>query len=127
MSLVGPEDGLDLRRLRDIGSRFHGLSTFTELTIAFLCFLSIAVMLQLLSGAFESAFAAYPDEPSHYVTGLMVRDYIAGGFPAPPFQYATDYYSHYPKIGIGHWPPVFYLSKPGGCSCLLRPEFRFLC
>ena len=42
------------------------------------------------------------------MTGLMVRDYIAAGFPDSPFRFAENYYLHYPKVAIGHWPPVFY-------------------
>lgn len=51
------------------------------------------------------------DEPAHYVTGLMVRDYLAQGMPAGPRRFAEDYYRHYPKVGFGHWPPVFYLVQ----------------
>jgi 4-amino-4-deoxy-L-arabinose transferase-like glycosyltransferase len=28
-----------------------------------------------------------------------------------PVQFAEDYYVHYPKVTIGHWPPVFYLQQ----------------
>lgn len=73
--------------------------------------LSLTLLLQLSSGTFSREFAWYPDEPSHYVTGQMVRDYIAERFPAPPMQFAKDYYAHYPKIGLGHWPPAFYVIQ----------------
>jgi hypothetical protein len=76
-------------------------------------FLFLALTIQFLSGAFGAEFAGYPDEASHYVTGLMVRDYIADGFPSDPIQYATDYYRRYPRIAIGHWPPVFYAVEAG--------------
>jgi hypothetical protein len=74
----------------------------------FLVFLAAAVSLQWFAGAYGADFAGDPDEPAHYVTGLMVRDYIAAGMPGPPLRYAQAYYSHYPKVGLGHWPPVFY-------------------
>ncbi|MBN1511890.1 MAG: hypothetical protein JXB13_07735, partial [Phycisphaerae bacterium] len=64
--------------------------------------------LQWLNSAYESELGARPDEAAHYVTGLMVRDYMAALAPEPPMAYAEQYYVHYPKIGIGHWPPVFY-------------------
>lgn len=56
------------------------------------------------------------------VTGLFVRDailqtieYGAGGFHGSPVEvgkeFADEYYSHYPKIGLGVWPPLFYLVQ----------------
>jgi 4-amino-4-deoxy-L-arabinose transferase-like glycosyltransferase len=42
------------------------------------------------------------------ITALMMRDYVASRFPAPPLTYAVDYYLHYPKVAIGHWPPGFH-------------------
>ncbi len=67
-----------------------------------------AFLWQHVGGAYDSEFGGHPDEAAHYVTGLMVRDYVAARFPSAPMTYANDYYSHYPKIGLGIWPPVFY-------------------
>ena len=53
------------------------------------------------------------DAAAHYVTSLMVRDYVASGLPAPPLEYARNYYQHYPKVGLGHWPPMFYVLQAG--------------
>ncbi len=68
------------------------------------------VALQLRSGAYGSDLSS-PDEAAHFVSALLVRDYIAAGFPAPPMQFAQRFYLHYPKVAIGHWPPVFYASS----------------
>jgi hypothetical protein len=75
-----------------------------------LYFLSV-VLLQWRGNTFRGELGANPDEPAHYITGLMVRDYIAGGFPGPPLLYARNYYVHYPKVALGHWPPVFYILQ----------------
>jgi len=64
-----------------------------------------------LGNAFRSEFGGTLDEAAHYVTGLMVRDYLAAGFPGPALPYARDYYVHYPKVAFGHWPPLFYLIQ----------------
>ena len=64
--------------------------------------------LQLRNGAYRSEFGGYPDEAAHYVSGLMVRDYIAWGNLSSIGAFAKNYYLHYPKVAIGHWPPVFY-------------------
>ncbi len=78
---------------------------------AFLVFLGLAVTLQYFSGAYHSAFSGYPDEPAHYVTGLLFHDWIASGFPWPPIAYAEEYYLHYPKVALGQWPPGFYVIQ----------------
>lgn len=77
----------------------------------FLLFVALAAGLQWRGGAYHSEFGEHADEAAHYVTGLMVRDYLASGLPASPLEYAKRYYQHYPKIGLGHWPPTFYLVQ----------------
>ncbi len=72
---------------------------------------ALAVVLQILNGAYKSEFGAYPDEPAHYVTSLMLREYITGPHPILPLRFAEQYYHHYPKVAFGHWPPVFYIVQ----------------
>ena len=80
-------------------------------------FPSATVAFQVAAGCYRSEFDGYPDEPAHYITGLMVHDYIASGSPfhrssqENPLHYAENYYLHYPKVSFGHWPPVFYLLQ----------------
>lgn len=71
----------------------------------------LTVLLQAWSGAYHSEFGAHPDESAHYVTGVMVREYLAALAPGSPLRFAQDYYAHYPKVAIGHWPPAFYLLQ----------------
>jgi hypothetical protein len=78
------------------------------------CFLAFAgaVLMQWLGGAFSNEFGGHPDEPAHLSTGLMVRGFLLS--PASwsrPMAFAEEYYLHYPKIALGHWPPVFYLVQ----------------
>ncbi|MCX8090437.1 MAG: glycosyltransferase family 39 protein [Verrucomicrobiae bacterium] len=79
-----------------------------DLAIAFLVCWGVAIALQWLNGAYQAEFGREPDEAAHYVTGLCVRDYLAGGWPASPLRFARNYYEHYPKVALGHWPPFFY-------------------
>ena len=79
--------------------------------IGFAVFLGFAVTLQALSGAYAADFAGNPDEPAHYVTGVMVRDYLANLPWQPPMTFARNFYSHYPVVAIGHWPPMFYVVQ----------------
>lgn len=81
----------------------------TSSLIALTLFFGVAVGLQWLSGAYSAEFGGYPDEPAHYVTGLMIRDYLAAGMPAHPMKFAENYYLHYPKVALGWWGPVLHL------------------
>jgi hypothetical protein len=38
----------------------------------FLVYLSFTVTMQYVSGAFKTFFDRHPDEPAHFVTGLMI-------------------------------------------------------
>jgi len=75
----------------------------------FLLLLALAVLLQWAAGTFSSEMAHYPDEGAHYVTSLMVRDYVASGFPGKPVAFAERFYVRFPKIAFGAWPPLFHL------------------
>jgi hypothetical protein len=79
---------------------------FAVLAALFLLTLS----LQVRNGAFSNDFGAHADEASHVVTGLMVRDYIAGPLwrLEHPMRFAESYYQHFPKVALGHYPPGFY-------------------
>lgn len=72
----------------------------------------VLLALQFLSAAHRAELSGYPDEPSHFVTGLMLREYALGGWKdAAPVPFAERYYLHYPKVAFGHWPPVYYVAQ----------------
>lgn len=71
----------------------------------------VVFLLQIASGAYHSEFNGYPDESAHYVTSLMVRQYITAPHIAAPVPFAQDYYAHYPKVAFGHWPPLLYIVQ----------------
>ena len=73
--------------------------------------LLLTLVLQWASGAYSCEFGGHPDEPAHFVTGLLVRDYVAAGAPPNPMRFAENYYLHYPKVAFGHWPPAFYIVQ----------------
>lgn len=61
-----------------------------------------------------------PDESAHYVNTLFLADWLRAGCPAP-LAYARDFYAHFPKLSIGHWPPGWYaLLAPGWA--VVRPS-----
>jgi 4-amino-4-deoxy-L-arabinose transferase-like glycosyltransferase len=85
--------------------------TVLALAGPFALFWALSVGLQLAGGAFGNDFGSHSDEPGHYVTGLLVRDYLAGLDWGHPRAFAENYYAHYPKVALGHWPPFFYLVQ----------------
>ncbi len=58
--------------------------------------------------ALECEFGGHPDEAAHYVTGLMVYDYLNTDLGGHPLRFAEAYYETYPKVALGHFPPGFY-------------------
>ena len=84
-------------------------------TRMFLCSLlllwGVSYGLLNLGDVFESELGGHPDEASHYVTGLMVHDYVWGHLGENPLAYAELYYEFYPKVAIGHFPPGFYVIQ----------------
>lgn len=81
-----------------------------EALLVFAASLLAIVAIQWRASAYEAEFARHPDEPAHFVSAALVYDYLAHGAPEAPVAYAERYYAHYPKVGIGHWPPAFHGS-----------------
>jgi hypothetical protein len=81
--------------------------------LVFCLLLALTLVLQVRSGAYESDFGGHSDEAAHVVTGLMVRDYLAGPVwsGTHPMRYAEEYYERFPKVALGHYPPGFYLIE----------------
>jgi hypothetical protein len=75
--------------------------------LVFCAYLALALVFQVMSGAYQADISP-DDEPGHYVTGLMVHDYIVSGRLSNPLRFAEEFYIHYPLVALGHWPPVFY-------------------
>jgi len=51
------------------------------------------------------------DEAAHFTTGVMVYDYLKSAPQVTPVAFAQNFYVHYPKVALGHWPPVFYVIQ----------------
>jgi hypothetical protein len=78
---------------------------------AYVLYLALAIALQYSSGAFQAELTAYPDEPAHYVTGVMLYECIQQNCFGSPVRFAEQYYIRYPKVAIGHWPPGLYVAE----------------
>ena len=78
-----------------------------------------ALVLAAATGGLSASFLD-PDESAHYVNTLFLADWLRAGMPSP-MDFAQDYYAHFPKLSIGHWPPGWYaLLAPG--FAVVRPS-----
>jgi hypothetical protein len=78
---------------------------------AFVALWATAILLLLFSGGFQGEFGHHPDEAAHYVTGLMIHDYVTVGNQQEPRAFAESFYVHYPKVAFGVWPPLFHVME----------------
>jgi hypothetical protein len=60
-----------------------------------------------VSGAWSAGFSG-ADEPAHFLNAWFVSLYGREALGQNPLAYATQFYLHYPKLSIGHWPPAYY-------------------
>ncbi|MBK7929872.1 MAG: glycosyltransferase family 39 protein [Bryobacterales bacterium] len=76
--------------------------------LVFAAALALAVALQVHGGAYEAEFSETMDESAHYVTGLLVHDWLQAGLPRPVSRFYYQFTQRYANAVIGHWPPGFY-------------------
>jgi hypothetical protein len=79
---------------------------YGELAVVAVAAAALIVLFQIKLGAYTAEFGY--DECSHYVSGLLIHDYLVKGFGQSPIKYLRDFGSAYPLIGIGHWGPFWY-------------------
>jgi len=79
----------------------------SALAAVFALFLFLTVFLHWAAGTFVSECGRYGDEGMHYVTSLFLKDFLLSGTWSKPMAFAQDYYLHFPKVGLGNWPPFF--------------------
>jgi hypothetical protein len=77
------------------------------------CISLIAVIAyQNVSGTFDDDFY-YGDTAAHFVTGVMIADYVSTSLGSDPVAFAEEYYVRSPKVAFGRWPPLFHLLQSG--------------
>jgi hypothetical protein len=76
-------------------------------------YLLLALLGRYLAGSHLDGYGSYEDEPAHMVTASMMRSYATGPTPLHPLEYVRDYYLHFPKVGVGQWPPVLHFFLGG--------------
>ncbi len=94
----------------------HGPPTalrLVDVVLLMALLLAAAVALQALDGAYGNDVGGNGDEAGHFVTAIMVRDFVLGGSYAHPMAFAKSFYLHYPKVALGQWPPFLYALLGG--------------
>ncbi len=61
------------------------------------------------AGGFASDLGGDPDEAAHAVTSLMLHDYVDSGLGQHPMRFAKAYYADFPRVALGHYPPMYYV------------------
>jgi hypothetical protein len=51
------------------------------------------------------------DDSAHYTTGVMVYEYFRTALFSNPMAFAESFYVRFPKVALGHWPPVYYVLQ----------------
>jgi hypothetical protein len=65
---------------------------------------------QAWAGAYGDDFY-YEDTAGHFVTGVMVADYVRTAAGSDPTAFAEEYYLRAPKVAFGRWPPLFHVLQ----------------
>jgi len=73
------------------------------------CFV-VVLGIQLWTGAYRVERGVYSDDASHFMNGLVIRDYLTTALGQNPVTFAEDYYLSYPKIAPLMWPPLFHVT-----------------
>jgi Dolichyl-phosphate-mannose-protein mannosyltransferase len=87
------------------------IKRFLPAALVFGAFLLMIHWVQLAAGAPAAAFGGFPDEPAHYIGGLVAKDYLIHSVGKDPVSFVRDYHVHLPFFALGVWPPFFYLLE----------------
>lgn len=77
----------------------------------FALFTALCVAIQLSLGAYATGRELTADEAAHFVNSLLIYDWVREAPLTNPLRYAQAYYLHFPRVSIGHWPPLFYVLQ----------------
>ncbi|HEX4262371.1 MAG TPA: glycosyltransferase family 39 protein [Acetobacteraceae bacterium] len=69
----------------------------------------VVLLLQVRNGIYGAELVY--DESSHYVSGVMIHDYLVQHQVLSPVTFLRVFEGHYPLVGIGHWGPLYYVVE----------------
>jgi hypothetical protein len=80
---------------------------FSAVLLGYAAALIIGLVAMAAADAWRAGFSG-ADESAHFLNSWFIAAYAQQALGADPMGYAAEYYLHYPKISIGHWPPGYY-------------------
>lgn len=84
------------------------VSRFVRLGLWSVIFTVLCVAIQGAVGGYATDRGLTNDEAAHLVNAMLVLDYLREAPFTNPWHFAQAYYLHFPRVSIGHWPPLFY-------------------
>ena len=84
---------------------------WVSVLVVFLALLALVLVVQRTAGAPAAAFGAFPDEPAHFVGGILFHDFLKSSSWMHPIGFVSDYHLHLPYFALGVWPPFFYVIE----------------
>jgi len=85
---------------------------------------AVVFFVQWKTNAYGGDLGITDDAGAHYVSGVMIGQYLLSLLNFEfwnPIRFAENYYVRYPKLGIGQWPPGFYVLE-GVWTLLFGPS-----
>jgi hypothetical protein len=68
-------------------------------------------LIQYCSGTYGVDRGLTNDESAHCVNALLFRDFLHAHPSLDFLGFGIEYYEHFPRVSIGHWPPLFYVIQ----------------
>lgn len=91
------------RQLENHETRFKKIDAWIIFVACSLLALALASYLEVFTNGFSNS-----DESSHFINSYFIWEYLKKGQFANPMAFAEQFYIAYPKLSIGHWPPLYY-------------------
>lgn len=107
MTPHGNSTTADQNRIRD-GYALR-ISAAAKCIVVFVSSLVLAILLQYRNHAYIAELGY--DESSHYVSGVMMHDYVVQHHLVSPAPFLLNFQGHFPLVGIGHWAPLYYVIE----------------
>lgn len=89
------------------------LRSWILIAITWVIAFDVAWSWQRVSGAHTSEFSGHPSESTHYVTGLMLRDFVSAAPQTKMRDFVENYAAHYPNVDRHISPPFFQALASG--------------
>jgi len=76
--------------------------------VAFAGLAIFMVAVQFAVGAYRTERGNYSDEAAHFLNGFLISEYVTHAAGHAPLPFAEKFYTSYPKVALGMWPPLFH-------------------